>query len=54
MDHVVERVSAQNMALRRAFQESQARERARHQTIETMSAMIQELQRRMNGAPEKP
>ncbi|PWA93222.1 ankyrin-like protein [Artemisia annua] len=54
MDRELDRISAQNIALRRAIQESQAREAARDQTIENMSTMIQELQRRMNDAQGKP
>ena len=54
MDRELEIFGIQNETLRRALQESQARERARDQTMETMSTMIYELQRRMDDAPEKP
>ena len=54
MDRELERISAQNLALRRSVQESQARERVMDRTIETMSAMIRELQRRMDDASGKP
>ena len=49
-----ERISTQNLALMCTVQEFQARERARDQTIETMFAMIRELQRRMDEASGKP
>ncbi|PWA50744.1 hypothetical protein CTI12_AA470020 [Artemisia annua] len=54
MDRVLDTTRAQVMALRRAIQDSQDRERARDQTIETMSAMIRELQRLLDGALGKP
>lgn len=54
MDRELDRISTQNMHLRPALQESQARERARDQTIEAMSAAIRELQHRMDNAPGKP
>ncbi|PWA57587.1 hypothetical protein CTI12_AA407950 [Artemisia annua] len=47
-DHELEQISAQNFSLRRAIQESYARERTRDRTIETLTTKITELQRRMD------
>ncbi|PWA38436.1 hypothetical protein CTI12_AA583910 [Artemisia annua] len=54
MDRELEEISANNYTLKCANQESQARERARDQTIETTSAMIRELQRRIDETSGKP
>ncbi|PWA59009.1 hypothetical protein CTI12_AA193120 [Artemisia annua] len=54
MDRELEEISANNYTLKCVNQESQARERARDQTIETTSAMIQELQRRIDETSGKP
>ena len=54
MDRELDRISTENMHLRQALQKSQARERARDQTIEAMSAAIRELQNRMDNALGKP
>ena len=54
MDQELEEISAQNFALRRAIRESYAREQDRDQTIETMTTMITELQRRMDEVSGKP
>ena len=43
-----------NVYLRQALQESLARERARDQTIETITTAIQELQNRMDKTLGKP
>ncbi|PWA52738.1 hypothetical protein CTI12_AA451660 [Artemisia annua] len=53
-NHELEKISAQNFSLRRAIQESYARERARDQTIETLTTKITELQRRMDEVSGKP
>ncbi|PWA42768.1 hypothetical protein CTI12_AA536760 [Artemisia annua] len=45
-NHELEKISAQNFSLRRAIRESYARDRARDQTIETLTTKITELQRR--------
>ncbi|PWA68966.1 hypothetical protein CTI12_AA303690 [Artemisia annua] len=54
IDRELEEISANNYTLKCANQESQARERARDQTIETTSAMIRELQRRIDETSGKP
>ncbi|PWA60084.1 hypothetical protein CTI12_AA362630 [Artemisia annua] len=53
-DHELEQISAQNFSLRRAIQESYARERTRDRTIETLTTKITELQRRMDEVSGKP
>ncbi|PWA34764.1 hypothetical protein CTI12_AA616030 [Artemisia annua] len=53
-NHELEKISAQNFSLRRAIRESYARERARDQTIETLTTKITELQRRMDEVSGKP
>lgn len=54
MDRDLEILSIQNEILRRTLQESLDRERARDEAMESMSAMIHELQRRMDNPPGKP
>ncbi|PWA55864.1 hypothetical protein CTI12_AA424210 [Artemisia annua] len=54
MDRELEEISANNYTRKCANQESRARERARDQTIETTSAMIRELQRRIDETSGKP
>ncbi|PWA82197.1 hypothetical protein CTI12_AA180180 [Artemisia annua] len=53
-DHELEQISAQNFSLRRAIQESYARERTRDRTIETLTTKITELQRHMDEVSGKP
>ncbi|PWA39418.1 RNA polymerase II large subunit [Artemisia annua] len=53
-DHELEQISAQNFSLRRAIQESYARERTRDRSIETLTTKITELQRRMDEVSGKP
>ncbi|PWA79767.1 hypothetical protein CTI12_AA202170 [Artemisia annua] len=53
-DHELEQISAQNFSLRRAIQESYAREWTRDRTIETLTTKITELQRRMDEVSGKP
>ncbi|PWA36157.1 hypothetical protein CTI12_AA603300 [Artemisia annua] len=53
-DHELEQISAQNFSLRRAIQESYARERTRDRTIETLTTKITELQRSMDEVSGKP
>ncbi|PWA47158.1 hypothetical protein CTI12_AA501000 [Artemisia annua] len=54
INQALDTTRAQVMSLRRAQQETQARERDRDQTIETMAAKIQELQRRLDKNQGKP
>jgi hypothetical protein len=54
LDRELDKISTENMHLRQALQESRARERARDQTMEAMSAAIQELQNRMEKSLGKP
>ncbi|PWA52670.1 hypothetical protein CTI12_AA451040 [Artemisia annua] len=53
-DHELEQISAQNFSLRRAIQESYARERTRDRTIETLTTKITEFQRSMDEVSGKP
>ncbi|PWA84701.1 hypothetical protein CTI12_AA162950 [Artemisia annua] len=53
-DHELEQISARNFSLRRAIQESYARERTRDRTIETLTTKITELQRSMDEVSGKP
>ena len=54
LDREIERIDMENVYLRQALQESLAREKARDQTIETMTTAIQELQNRMDKTLGKP
>lgn len=54
IDQALDTTRAQVMSLRRAQQETQARERDRDQIIETMAAKIQELERRLDDNQGKP
>ena len=54
LDREIERIDMENVYLRQALQESLARERARDQTIETITTAIQELQNRMDKTLGKP
>ena len=53
-DDEIDRISIQVLNLRSMIRDTQARERARDLTIETMMTMIEDLQRRVRGAPGNP
>ena len=53
-DDEIDRMSIQVLNLRSMIRDTQARERARDLTIETMMTMIEDLQRRVRGAPGNP
>jgi hypothetical protein len=54
MDREIERIDMENVYLRQALQESLTREKARVQTIETITTAIQELQNRTDKTLGKP
>lgn len=54
LDPEIERIDMENVYLRQALQESLARERARDQTIKTVTTAIQEIQNRMDKTLVKP